>query len=236
VKADMLRDRAPVKSLISRTCRALLLGGFLYSAPAVTSAQETHTLELMDIMSGLRSTWQNMEGLSARFTHTFVWVLAGETQVTRGRLWLAGQNRFRLEFEDRVMVSDGTTIWDHDRKQKQVLLMNADPSRGIANQQQLFLAYTENVDATWVREEGKDEDRRVVIRINRGPDADPRVVEIRVDPLRMLALRADYTDGAGNIHTYEMEEVEQGAQPEEKFTFTIPEGVTVVDMRHGGGE
>ncbi|MFC1629180.1 outer membrane lipoprotein carrier protein LolA [Gemmatimonadota bacterium] len=225
-----------VKSLVSRTGQALLLGGVLLSAPVMTSAQETHTRELMDIMSGLRTTWQEMEGLSARFTHTFEWILAGERQVTRGQLWLAGRNQFRMQFEDRVMVSDGTTIWDHDKKQNQVLLMNADPSKGIANQQQLFLAYTENVNATWVRQEGQDENRRVVIRIDRGPDADPKMVEITVDPLRMLALRADYTDGAGNNHRYDMEEVEQGVQPEELFTFTIPEGVTVVDMRGGGSE
>ncbi len=225
-----------MKSLVSRTCQVILLGGFLFSVPVLTSAQDTHTRELMDIMSGLRMTWQEMEGLSARFTHTFEWVLAGEKQVTRGQLWLAGRNQFRMEFEDRVMVSDGTTIWDHDKKQKQVLLMNADPSKGIANQQQLFLAYMENVDATWVRQEGRDENRRVVIRIDRGPDADPKVVEIVVDPLRMLALRAEYTDGAGNIHLYDMEEVELGIQPEELFTFTIPEGVTVVDMRRGDRE
>lgn len=104
------------------------VAGMTFSAPA--AAQQERERELLNVMAGLRGTWQELEGLEARFDHTFEWVLAGETQVTRGRLWLAGRNRFRLEFEDRVMVSDGTTIWDHDKKQKQVLLMNADPSRG----------------------------------------------------------------------------------------------------------
>jgi outer membrane lipoprotein-sorting protein len=218
---------------VGRTCQALLLGGILFSAPTTLFAQQSNTRELLDLMAGLRTTWQEMDGLAARFDHTFEWVLAGETQVTRGHLWLSGRNRFRLEFEDRVMVSDGTTIWDHDMKQKQVLLMNADPAKGIANQQQLFMAYTENVDATWVREEGSGDRRRVVIRIDRGPDADPKVVDIWVDPLRKLAVRASYADGAGNNHRYDMEEIELGPQPDEKFTFTIPEGVTVVDMRGG---
>jgi outer membrane lipoprotein-sorting protein len=206
----------------------------LSAAPTTLFAQQSHTRELLDLMADLRTTWQEMEGLTARFDHTFEWVLAGETQVTRGRLWLAGRNRFRLEFEDRVMVSDGTTIWDHDRKQNQVLLMDADPSKGITSQQQLFMAYTENVNATWVREEGSGDRRRVVIRIDRGPNEDPQAVDIWVDPLRKLAVQAAYTDGAGNNHRYEMDEIEIGPQPDERFTFTIPEGVTVVDMRGHG--
>lgn len=73
----------------------------------------------------------------------------------------------------------------------------------------------------------------MVVRIDRGEGEDPRVVDIWVDPVAMLATRADYTDAAGNNHRYEMTDVTPGPQPEEKFTFTIPEGVTVVDMRHG---
>ena len=219
-----------------RLAPALVLGGILLVLPEGARAQETQTRELLDVMSGLRSTWQEMEGLHASFTHTFVWVLADETQVTEGRIWLEGRNRFRLEFDGRTVVSDGKDVWDYDRKQKQVLIYRSDPTREIANQEQLFLAYTENVDARWVREEGAEENRRIVVRLLRGENEDPPSVDVWVDPLRMIAVRADYVDGAGNNHSYLLEDIELARQPEEKFKFTIPEGVVVVDMRPGGGE
>lgn len=219
-----------------RLVSTLVLGCILLVLPEGIRAQESQTGELTLIMAGLRSTWQEMEGLHADFTHTFVWVLADETQVTKGRLWLAGRNRFRLEFDERTIVSDGRDVWDYDRKKKQVLIYRSDPSGGIANQEQLFLAYTEGVEAQWVREEGEGEDRRVVIRLLRGENEDPQSVDVWVDPVRMIAVRADYMDGAGNNHSYVLEGIELTAQPEEKFKFTIPEGVVVVDMRPGGGE
>jgi len=191
--------------------------------------------ELADIMSRLRSSWQDLPGLSARFTHTFEWILAGETQVTRGHIYLVGRRRFRIEFDGRTMVSDGTTLWDYDPQQNQVVLYGVDSSRDITTQEQIFAAYTENVSVEWVREEQEGTRRLVVIRLLRGEDADPRTVDVWVDTGRMLAVRAAYTDGAGNNHLYVLEDVEVGELPAERFRFVIPEGVVVVDLRPGGG-
>lgn len=213
----------------------LLLGVSLVTLPPTVAAQESHTRELNEIMSGLRSRWQEMEGLSASFTHTFEWILAGETQVTRGRIHLEGRNRFRLEMEGRTMVSDGKTIWDYDSRKNQVLLHSVDPERGLATQEQLFLAYTEDVDVEWVKEEGRRNNRIVVVRLLRGEDFDPREVDVWIDVSRLLAVRAEYTDGAGNNHSYVLEDVQLEAQEEDLFSFTIPEGAVVVDMRPPGG-
>lgn len=203
--------------------------------PLTGEAQQSRQQELTLIMSQLRENWQDLEGLSAKFTHTFEWVLAGETQVTEGDIYLAGRNRFRIEFGGRVMVSDGTTLWDYDPRQNQVLLYKVDASRNISTQEQLFAAYTENVNAEWVREELRGDKRIVVIRLLRGEEADPNRVEVWIDTELMLATRAEYIDGAGNDHTYLLEDIETGEQPAGKFKFDIPEGVIVVDLRPGSG-
>jgi chaperone LolA len=219
-----------------KTDRTLyLLALLLLLWPSTGEAQQSHQRQLVSIMSQLRTNWQDLDGLSARFTHTFEWVLAGETQVTEGDIYLAGRNRFRIEFDGRVMVSDGTTLWDYDPKQNQVLLYRVDASRNITTQEQLFAAYTENVDAEWIREEMKGETRIVVIRLLRGEDADPQRVDVWIDTGRMLATRAEYTDGAGNDHIYLLRDIEVGEQPADKFKFDIPEGVIVVDLRPGSG-
>jgi len=218
-----------MRGVLLLTLTALLAG------PQSIEAQQNRQRELAVIMSGLRANWQNMPGLSARFTHKFEWVLAGETQVTSGSIYLAGRNRFRIEFDGRKMVSDGTTIWDYDPKQNQVLLFNVDASRNITTQEQLFAAYTENINAEWVREFIDGSTRIVIIRLMRGEDADPGTVDVWVDTGRMLAVRAEYTDGAGNDHSYFLDDIEVGEQPADRFEFTIPEGVVIVDLRPGGG-
>jgi outer membrane lipoprotein-sorting protein len=211
----------------------ILLFLVLLIATSPAGAQQRQGAEAERIMAGLRERWKSMEGLSARFTHTFEWMLAGETQVTKGQLWLSGRDRFRIETDARVLVSDGALLWDYSPEQKQVLLNKMDPSRGLTTQQQLFAAYTEDATVEWVSEEGRRQDRRVVLRLTRPAGSDPAVVEVTVDPERMLVVRADYADSAGNRHHYALSDISPGPQTPERFVFKVPEGVRVVDMRPG---
>ena len=203
--------------------------------PGRVAAQEPGAQEIGRIMNEMRTRWESMEGMYARFVHTFEWVLAGETQQTRGEIWLSGKEKFRIETGQRTLVSDGEVLYDHDPSQEQVLLNDVDPRRGILTQQQFFAAYTEDVNVSWVQEEGRGDDRRVVLDLDRGPDRDPSVVRVWVDPVRSLVTRAEYDDGAGNHHIYNMTELRTGPQPADRFRFEVPEGVTVVDMRTPGG-
>lgn len=197
--------------------------------------QEQNPKALARILAGMEERWETLPGLSARMTHTWEWVLAGETQMTKGSVYLAGGNRFRIETDDLTLVSDGTTIWQYSPGQKQVIIDRVDPRRPNASPEQLFVAFTRNAEAEWVREERQGKARLAVIRLNRDETADPRMVEAWIDEERFLVVKLSYTDGAGNRHRYELDRIEVEAQPEERFRFTIPEGVVVVDMRRPGG-
>ncbi|MFO7768284.1 MAG: outer membrane lipoprotein carrier protein LolA [bacterium] len=219
------------RSILTVLVLVLLTGPLAVETPA----QEPESREIGRLMNGLRTRWNEMEGLYARFIHTFEWVLAGETRQTRGELWLSGRDRFRIETGERTLVSDGEVLHDYDPDQEQVLLNDVDPRRGILTQQQFFAAYTEDVDVSWVGEEGRGEEQRVVLDLDRGAERDPSRVRVWVDPSRLLVTRAEFDDGAGNHHIYSMTELRTGPQPAERFTFEVPEGVTVVDMRTPGG-
>lgn len=223
------------KTTIAGAVLPILLLSVLCWPDVAVRAQEPGAQEVGRLMNGLRSRWAEMEGLYARFVHTFEWVLAEETQQTRGELWLSGKDKFRIETGERSLVSDGEILFDYDPSQQQVLLNDVDPRRGILTQQQFFAAYTEDVNVRWVREEGREDERRVVLDLERGPEREPGQVRVWVDPERFLVTRAEYDDGAGNHHIYNMTELRTGPQPPEKFLFEVPPGVTVVDMRTPGG-
>lgn len=207
----------------------------LLARPIPAAAQTGGAREIGRIMQGLRERWDSLPGMSASFTHTFAWVLAGETQVTKGHFWLGPDDEFRVETGDRILVSDGKILWDYSPKQNQVLLNVVDPTRGVVSQQQLFSAYTEDVNVEWVSEKTQGDVRRVVLRLDRAPGADPNQVTVTVDTSRMLVVDAVYTDSAGNHHRYTLSDVVVGEQPAERFHFEVPAGVTVVDLRPGGG-
>jgi chaperone LolA len=197
-------------------------------------AQQEQDERVVGVLSALEERWDKLPGLSAQFTHTWEWVLAGETQVTTGTMRLAARNRFRIETPDLILVSDGTTIWQHTPSQNQVVIDNFNPMRPNATPEQLFLAFTEDSRAEWLREEGRGSSQQAVIRLHRSETADPATVDAWVELERMLVVRLEYADGAGNRHRYELDDIQLIEQAEEHFRFTIPEGAIVVDLRPGG--
>jgi chaperone LolA len=203
--------------------------------PEVVTAQDRNERELARIMEGMDQRWESLPGLTARLTHTWEWVLAGETQITEGSIFLADGNRFRIETENLTLVSDGKSIWQYSPSQKQVIIDRIDPLKPNASPEQLFVAFTKNARPEWIREEREGRSRFSVIQLHREETADPRTVEAWVDTERFLVVRLSYTDGAGNHHRYELDDIEVAEQSDDRFKFDIPEGVVVVDMRRPGG-
>jgi len=210
---------------------AVLLSALLMARTSV-AAQEEHAEELQAILDGVADRWEQLPGMSARLVHTFEWVLAGETQITEGMLHLAGGDRFRIETESVTVVSDGKTLWQYTPAQNQVIIDRIDPRRPNASPEQLFVAFTRDAEAEWVREEPRGRrERTVVIRLHRAETAEPAVVEAWVDDPEMLVTRLSWSDGAGNRYEYRLYDIEIVEQPPERFVFTVPEGATVLDLR-----
>jgi outer membrane lipoprotein-sorting protein len=193
--------------------------------PDAVRAQGRNERELVRILEGMDQRWESLPGLTAQLTHTWEWVLAGETQITEGSIYLASGNRFRIETENLTLVSDGKSIWQYSPSQKQVIIDRIDPLKPNASPER----------PEWVREEREGRARFAVIQLHREETADPRTVEAWVDSERFLVVRLSYTDGAGNRHRYELDGIEIAQQPDDRFEFDIPEGVVVVDMRRPGG-
>lgn len=217
--------------LLTTTLSFTLLSTF--SARAV--GQEEHAEELKEIIEGIANRWETLPGMTAHLTHTFEWVLAGETQTTEGTIHLADGNRFRIDTSDVILVSDGTTVWQYTPKQNQVVIDRVDPNRPNASPEQIFVAFTEGARAEWIREERRNRrESLVVIRLHRDPQEEPATVEAWVEVPRMLVVRLAWSDGAGNRHSYDLTDIEIAEQPPERFDFQIPANVVVVDMRPPG--
>ena len=213
---------------------ALLSGLLLVAGPAGASGQAGSAEDTARLLGQLRERWRAIPGLEAKITHTFEWVLAGETQTTRGTLQLAGRDSVRIETAEVTIVSDGRSIWQYTPAQKQVVIDRVDPERGVVTPGQLFSAYTEEVTAHWVREERLGRLRMAVLHLERTSEADPRALEVWVDTRDLLVMRLEYRDGAGNHHRYVLDEVVVAPQDPARFTFRVPEGVTVMDLRPPG--
>jgi len=188
-----------------------------------------------EVIKKVRKRYEKLKRFSADFERTFEWKLAEETHRFKGKLYLKKPNRFRLETETQTVVSDGKQVWTYVYANEQVVLTSYSDMRGMPKWEDLLFEYGEQYRAEYVAlEKVGDKQCHSVKLIPKEKDKDADVAEMKVwvDSDRWVVLKTAYVDLNGDVTTYRLSEVAVDPKMDDAlFTFQVPEGVDVVDMR-----
>lgn len=199
----------------------------------LTSASNAMTGE--EVIKKVRKRYEKMKRFSADFEQTFEWKLAQETHTFRGKLYLKKPNRFRLETETQTVVSDAKQVWTYIHANKQVILTSYSELRGMPKWEDLLFEYGEDYGARYVAvEKLGDKKCHLVELIPKKQDKEADVVRMKVwvDPKEWVVLKVAYVDVNGDGTTYRLSNVAVNPKMDDAlFSFQVPEGVDVVDMR-----
>ena len=66
-----------------------------------------------DIVQELQERYEDLQNLSAEFVQSEHFHLTGSTNETRGKIYVKNGIRYRLETEDRTIVTDGQSVWTY---------------------------------------------------------------------------------------------------------------------------
>lgn len=186
-----------------------------------------------DIVKKLRDKYEKIQTLEADFVQTSIWSLAGETHRSNGKIYIAGGNRYRVETDLQTIVTDGKTVWTYSRDSRQVLIDNLSHSRENPLPRDVLLKYTKDADAELLGETKiagvtcyklkfvpKDQESYIV------------ATTVWVDKKSWLAVQIEQEDFNENVTRYELSDIHLNETlPDTLFTFSVPEGVEVVDLR-----
>ena len=94
-------------------------------APAPTAPAEANDPEAKKILDKIRKKYEGYKSLEATFTLTIE--LPGKPgEVQKGTIAQEG-DKFRLEMDQQIIVSDGKTTWVYLKKNNEVQINDADP-------------------------------------------------------------------------------------------------------------
>ncbi len=206
---------------------AMIVLGLLTSASYPITGEE--------VIKKVRERYEKLKRFSADFEQTFEWKLAKETHTFRGKLYLKKPHRFRLETETQTVVSDAKQVWTYIHANKQVILTSYNDMQGMPKWEDLFFEYGEDYRPQYVALEnvgGKKCHLVCLIPKEKKKDADVVEMKVWVDPKKWVVLKVAYVDSNGDETTYRLSNVAINPKMDDAlFSFQIPEGVDVVDMR-----
>jgi len=185
------------------------------------------------IVKKVRENYEKLQSMQADFVQDYTWSLAGETQTLEGKIFLKKGDRYRVETATQTIVTDGETVWTYSPEKQQVLVDRLSKSAEDPLPRELIVKYTRDFKSKLLGTEkiGKDDVYRIQFT-PRDENSFIRQVTAWIDKGSFFAKKIEQHDINENVTVYELKNIQRDATlADNLFTFQIPAGVEVVDLR-----
>lgn len=187
-----------------------------YSTVSFTQSAES-------VLKSLQSKFDSITDLSADVTQKS----NGKSSLS-GKLFFKKENNLRLELGNQTIIADGTTSWNYNKKDKKVIISNYDENgAGLLSINYLVYDYPKDCDLSLSSEGSKT----VLILKPKSKKNSLGEVKLVISKDNLIEKTYITNQSAGtmevNFFNYKLNQ----NLSDSKFTFTAPEGTTVVDIR-----
>ncbi len=187
------------------------------------------------LLAELRSAYATTEDLHARFVQRAHLVAAGMDTEAQGEVWFqkGGKMRWAYQGDDpQVIVSDGTTLWIHQVRDRTVLrqeLASVPPENRVALD---LLSGFDGLEAHFTAAACGE---RCLELLPRNPMPDLARVQVLLDAAGRGVRAVTTEDPLGNRTTVELSDLVRNAGvPAPTFAFVPPPEAQVLEMGVGG--
>ena len=146
----------------------------------------------------------------------------------KGKVFYKKENHLRFEFDNMLIVSDGETSWNYNKKQDKVIITDYDTEGNkILSIRQIIFEYPEDCELNTIESEGK----KVLELIPKVDTFSFNSVQLFIDSENLITKVLVDDPATGNIQidlsNYQLNK----NLPDSYFQFSPPEGSQVLDLR-----
>ena len=175
------------------------------------------------VLKSLQNKFDSITDLSADVTQKS----NGKSSLS-GKLFFKKDNNLRLELGNQTIIADGTTSWNYNKKDKKVIISNYDENgAGLLSINYLVYDYPKDCDLSLSSEGSKT----VLILKPKSKKNSLGEVKLVISKDNLIEKTFITNQSAGTMEVnFSNFKLNQNLS-DSKFTFTAPEGTTVVDIR-----
>jgi chaperone LolA len=184
------------------------------------------------LASQVEKKYRSIKDLSTNFTRTLKSEIFEAEKKTKGKMYLKNPDKFRIETEDEVIVTDGKFLWTYSEQNEQVIKSKLDRSKNVFKPNQYLANFREEYNAKLAGEEKLDKTTCYELTLTpKKKDLFITGMTIWVDKRNLLAKKIEYTDMNDNQITLLFDHTKtDGGIKDSKFVFQAPEGVEELDL------
>ena len=175
------------------------------------------------VLKKIQDTFNAINDLSAQITQS-----VNDKVNLKGKVFYKKENRLRFEFDKMLIISDGETSWNYNKKQDKVIITNYDSEGNkILSMRQILFEYPEDCELSTFEYEGK----KVLELIPQDDTYGFNSVKLFIDSENLITKVLVEDPATGKIQidlsNYQLNK----NLPDSYFQFSPSEGSQVLDLR-----
>jgi outer membrane lipoprotein-sorting protein len=199
----------------------IMINGFLFADEAA------------EILREVKKKYENVTNVRIQFTQIDIFKLSGIRSESKGTMYFGSGDNFRLESDQRTIVTDGVKIWSYAPLNKQVVIDYAQKNSRSILPRELLFTYDERYYANLIGKAEEDGKQYYEIKLVPKPNFKSAIesmkIWVRVDSYMVEKIL--YVDLNRNEKIYLVEEFEQlTSVSDDLFTFVPPAETKIIDL------
>lgn len=175
------------------------------------------------VLKTLQNKFDSISDLSADVTQS----TNGKSSLS-GKLFFKKNNKIRIEIGNQTIVADGTTSWNYNKKEKKVIISDYDENgAGLLSINYLVYEYPKECDLSLSSESGKT----LLLLKPKSKKNNLGEVKLFINDENLIDKTMISNQSTGTMEVKFLNYKLNQNLSDSKFTFSTPEGTTVVDLR-----
>lgn len=175
------------------------------------------------VLKSLQNKFDSISDLSANVAQN----VNGKPSLS-GKIFFKKENNLRLELSNQTIVADGTTSWNYNHKDKKLIISNYDENgAGLLSINYLVYDYPKECNLSLSSEGNKT----VLVLKPKSKRSNLGEVKLFINKENLIDKAVIRNQASGNMEVSFSNYKLNNNLSQSLFTFSAPEGTTVVDLR-----
>ncbi|PKL87875.1 MAG: hypothetical protein CVV23_13240 [Ignavibacteriae bacterium HGW-Ignavibacteriae-2] len=178
-------------------------------------------------ISKIQKKYKSIKNLNADFYQSMVDKNEETIFELSGKFYYAPGGKFKIDLQDRLIISDGKSIWNVDNILERVIISNVDNKTNTFSLEKFIFEIPDECDAELVENELNSTSIVFTPQGNLGF----KNAKITVDKSLIINI-AVITDLSGNTISFGLSNVKTNTtMSKDSFNYVAPKGIEIIDLR-----
>lgn len=186
-----------------------------------------------ELLERLQTKYQSIRDASITFTQHALFAITKAEQSFDGKLLMKKGNKYRIEMEQQLIITDGSIVWTYSKLNNQVIIDRYKDDPRSFTPDKVLMTLSGNYTAANLGTESFAKREFTILKLTpKAPRSGIRWMKVWVDEEELLMRKVQVADRSENIMTYTLGSITSNeGLVDSLFRFAPPPGAEIIDLR-----